>query len=55
MMWKDKKHFQSVMLDGDLFQYPLTKMGKHSNLNGFDIDNYKGFKVLMDDVSFSLN
>jgi hypothetical protein len=55
MMWKDKKHFQSVMLDGDLFQYPLTKMGEHSNLNGFDIDKYKAFTDLTDDVSFSLN
>lgn len=55
MLWKNKKHFQSVMLDGDLFQYPLNKMGEDSNLNGFAIDEYEIFKDALDNVSFSLN
>jgi hypothetical protein len=55
MLWKNKKHFQSVMLDGDLFQYPLNKLGEGSNLNGFGIDDYEIFTDALDNVSFSLN
>jgi hypothetical protein len=55
MLWKNKKHFQSVMFDGDLFEYPLNKMGEDSNLNGFALGTYQIFTDALDSVSFSLN
>lgn len=55
MMWKNKKHFQSVMLDGDLFEYSMTKMGEGSKLNGFEFEKYEIFINALDDVLFSLN
>jgi hypothetical protein len=43
------------MLDGDLFEYPLNKMGKRSNLNGFALEKYEIFTDALDNVSLSLN